>query len=72
MHEKMKLLVIEESDQDRHGIDTVLMPVPKDYDYDQAMEESSLRSPKVIDEIYLDPIRFATLSDLGFYRRFVG
>ena len=72
MNTKMKLLVIEESDQDRDGIDTIFMIVPKDYDYDQAMEESSLRSPNVIDEIYLDPIKFATLGDLGFYRPFVG
>ena len=69
---KMKLLVIEQTDQDRFGIDTVLMTVPDEYSKAQVDEDSGLESPKIVDETELDENKFSTLYNLGFYRPFFG
>ncbi len=68
------LLIIENSDQDRHGIDTVLMIVPEEWSRDIATEETDgiLRNPQIRDIVHLPDIDFQRLIDLGDYRPFTG
>ena len=68
----MKLLIIENADQDRFGIDTVVMAVPADYEKDEALESSGLERPTIVDEIEIDEVEFSPLINLGEYRGFIG
>lgn len=68
----MRLLIIENTDQDRFGIDTVIMAVSDDYSHAYALETSGLERPKVVDDIPLDEHTFSGLIALGSYRGFMG
>lgn len=68
----MKLLIIENADQDRFGIDTVIMVVPKYFHKEGALKESSLERPKLVEIIPLDDFDHAPLINLGEYRAFIG
>ena len=68
------LLIMEESDQDEDGIDTVLMLVPTMWDKTEAVQQVDgiLRHPQIKDVITLDDMDFRRVHDLGEYRPFTG
>lgn len=68
----MKLLLIENADQDRHGIDTVIMVAPDDFDQDEALESSGLARPSLVGVMSLDELIYSDLIALGEYRGFMG
>lgn len=70
--DKVRLLIIENADQDRFGIDTVLMVVDPAYDSDDALESSGLERPVIVNSIDISGHAMIPLINLGEYRAFMG
>lgn len=67
-----RLLIIEHGDQDRHGIDTVLMVVPEKYDKADVFDTVDLVNPVIVDSLAIDAHGLDAFIQLGEYRAFIG